>query len=44
MWFSVVMWDGMAGDIVAAKPSSCTFRSKIWEDAGDGILGDRDCD
>ena len=40
MWFSVVMCAGMAGEAEAYRPSSCTLRSKICEDAGDPIRGE----
>ena len=40
IWFSVVMCAGMAGEAEAYKPSSCTLRSKICEDAGDPIRGE----
>lgn len=36
----MVMWAGMAGEAEEARPSSWTERSKICEEAGDGIPGD----
>ena len=36
------MCAGIAGEAVAARPSSCTLRSKICDDAGDGGAGDDD--
>ncbi|KLU84957.1 hypothetical protein MAPG_03991, partial [Magnaporthiopsis poae ATCC 64411] len=38
---SVVMWDGIAGDVGSAETDSCTSRSKICEPAGDARRGDR---
>ena len=42
MWFSVVMWEGMAGEAVVARPSSWTLRSKIWEEAGEMGRGEEE--
>ena len=41
IWFSVCMWDGMAGD-VGRIALSCTSRSNICDPAGELIRGDED--
>lgn len=40
MWFSVWMWDGMAGDAGTCTVVSWTSRSNICEPAGDAIRGE----
>ncbi len=42
IWFSVCIWDGMAGE-VGSRALSCTSRSNICDPAGEVIRGDEEC-
>lgn len=42
IWFSVRMCEGICGDACGTATSSCTFRSKIIEEAGECVRGEAD--